>query len=284
MRFGTDLDTSSSGMPSVFSKGTSRVDVVHYNEGHPHNNHRDGFAVQLLYNRALSNTLTAEFGVGPYLSMNTTEINGTQLNDSNLGLLFSLALRIGLDQYAPGLHLRIGLNHVAMRDVHSSNALLIGVGKYFGETPPYSAGDSSGHPVWIGAAAGNSITNQAQTESARGFSVEAKQYRGRWAGSIAAILEGDDGARVDRRGIAAQGWYVQPLTEKWAVSAGIGPYFAQNKRESGNARVHGLITLQADRSISDTMKLFASFSRVKTFREKNDRDLFRIGLMKQFGR
>jgi hypothetical protein len=171
-----------------------------------------------------------------------------------------------------------------MRDVHSSNALLIGVGKYFGETPPYPASDTSGNPVWIGAAAGDSITNQAQTDSALGFSVEAKQYWGPWAGSIAAIVEGDDGSRVDRRGLAAQGWFVQPLTEKWTVSAGIGPYLAENKRESNNLHVHGLITLQADRSISNTMKVFASFSRVKTFREKNDRDLFRIGLMKQFGR
>ncbi|MFT5591404.1 MAG: hypothetical protein ACI9ZF_003604, partial [Bradyrhizobium sp.] len=30
-------------------------------------------------------------------------------------------------------------------------------------------------------------------------------------------------------------------------------------------------------------KAFASFSRVNTFREKNDRDLFRVGVMRAFG-
>ena len=283
-RFGKDLDPAVFGAASLFSaRGKIRVDFVYYNEGHPDNNHRDGFSTQLVYSNDLRNGLSAEVGVGPYLSMNTTEIGGVQINDANLGALFSLALRIALDQYSQGLHLRVALNHVAIRDVHSSNALQVGIGKSFGQVPAYAGTGSSRNPVWIGVAAGSSVTNQAGTDGAPGFSLEARQYRGSWAASVAAIVEGDDGSRVDRRGIAAQGWFVQPLTGKWAVSAGVGPYVAKNERESGHPRLLGLFTLQGDRSISKTMKVFASFSRVITFRERNDRDLFRIGVMKQFG-
>lgn len=283
-RFGKNIDPAVFGAASLFSaRGKIRVDFVYYNEGHPDNNHRDGFSTQFVYSNDLRNGLSAEVGIGPYLSMNTTEIGGVQINDSNLGVLCSVALRIALDQYAQGLHLRVALNHVAIRDVHSSNALLVGIGKYFREAPAYAGPGSSRNPVWIGVAAGNSVTNQAGTDSALGFSLEARQYRESWAASIAAIVEGDDGSRVDQRGIAVQGWFVQPLTGKWAMSAGVGPYVARNDRESGNPRLLGLFTLQAERAISKTMKVFASFSRVVTFREKNDRDLFRIGVMKQFG-
>jgi hypothetical protein len=116
-----------------------------------------------------------------------------------------------------------------------------------------------------------------------GFSLDAKQHWGPWAASIAAVIEGDDESRVDRHGIAAQAWFVQPLNDKWTVSAGFGPYVAENKRTSENWRVLGLITFQADRLIFKDTKVYASFSRVATFRDKDDRDLVRIGLMKQFG-
>lgn len=180
--------------------------------------------------------------------------------------------------------MRIGLNHVAMRSVHSSDALLVGIGKHFGVTPPYRTADSSRRPVWIGAAVSNAITNQSDTEHTLGFSLDAKQHWGPWAASIAAVNEGDDENQVDRHGIAAQAWFNQPLTDKWTVSAGVGPYFAQNKREpSEDWKVLGLITFQADRLIAKDIKVFVSFSRVATFRDKNDRDLIRLGIMKQFG-
>jgi hypothetical protein len=287
LRFGPEFDLSTLGTSWLISYGAKlRFDFVHYNEGHPENNHRDGFGAQLVYSRPFNSRLTGEFGVGPYLSMNTTTIAGEEINDSNLGLLASLALRIGLDQYSPGLHLRVGLNHVSMRRVHASNALLVGIGKTFDHPPPRTVADTNGsiNPLWIGASAGRSITNHSNAYSANGFSLDVKQYyRGPWAASISAIFEGDDQVRVERRGVAVQGWFVQPLSEKWTLSAGLGPYVARNTRATDGTGVHGLITLQADRSLGKTVKVFASFSRIKTFQEKNDRDLFRIGLTKQFG-
>jgi hypothetical protein len=285
LRFGPEFDLSTFGMSSPWFRGARvRLDFVHYNEGHPENNHRDGFGAQLVYSQPFQGRLTGEFGIGPYLSMNTTTIGGDEINDSNLGILSSLALRIGLDEYSPGLHMRVGLNHVSMRDVHSSNALLVGIGKTFDQPPSRAAVSTGSHPVWISASAGNSITNHGGTASATGFSLEARQHYGEpWAASIAAIVEGDDDVCVDRKGVAVQGWFVQPLSENGTVSAGLGPYVARNARATQGTRVHGLITLQADRSLTKTVNVFASFSRVKTFHEKNDRDLFRIGLSKQFG-
>jgi hypothetical protein len=284
LRFGKDLDTSVLGIPLTAGKEKIRVDFVHYNEGHPDNNHRDGFGAQLVYNNALTEDLTVEIGAGPHLTMNTTDIGGEQINDSNLGILLSLALRIELERYSPGLHMRIAVNRVAVPDVHSSTALLVGIGKYFSATPPYPTSGFSFTPVWIGVSASNAVTNQSDTEHTYGFAVEAKHYWGSWAASVAAIVEGDDDNRVDRSGIAAQAWFVQPLTEKWTVSAGFGPYFARNNRESpASTRTLALISLQAERSISKTTKVFASFSRVATFTDRDDRDLFRIGLAKQFG-
>lgn len=37
--------------------------------------------------------------------------------------------------------------------------------------------------------------------------------------------------------------FCQPLTQTWELSAGIGPYFAENKRDHDRARMHALISL-----------------------------------------
>jgi hypothetical protein len=76
---------------------------------------------------------------------------------------------------------------------------------------------------------------------------------------------------------------VQPLSDMWAASAGIGPYAAVNKHGSGDVRLHGLVTFQVERFVARNWKGFLSFSRVITFEDKNDRDLFRIGVTRQFG-
>ena len=83
-----------------------RTDFVHYNEGHPDNNHRDGFALQWLMVRQLGARGAVELGVGPYLSMNTTVIDGRQIDDAHVGVLASLALRLALPGTS-GTHLRL---------------------------------------------------------------------------------------------------------------------------------------------------------------------------------
>ncbi len=276
-RFGKEISVP------AFLDEKFRFDFIHFNEGHPDNNHRDGFAGQFVYRKPFNQKLNFEFGLGPYFSMNTTTIKGVEINDTKLGALLSIAALVDIERYSPGLHMRIALNHVTMPGAHSSVALLVGVGKYFDQVPTSRQLESSGNPTWLGVTAGVSQTNHTVAEPSTGFSAELKKYYGsQWGASISGIIEGDDEVRVHRQGVAVQGWFVQPLSENWAASAGIGPYVATNKRGSGDLQLHGLITLQVERFIAPKWKGLVSFSRVVTFTEENDRDLFRIGVMRRF--
>jgi hypothetical protein len=282
-RVGRDLNPAIVGEDTLEGKATSRIDFVYYNEGHPDNNHRDGFAFQFTYARKFGDALTAEISAGPYTSMNTTIIDGVQIDQARRGILYSAALRYSLDRWVRGAHLRLGYNHVWMRDVFHSDAIMLGVGRHFTDVPPFPETEISRSRLWLGPSFGRSITSQSGTQGANGGMFEAKQYGGKWALSFKAIFEGDDRARVDRRGVAAQFWFVQPITPAFSASAGIGPYFAENRRESNRTGTHGLITLQFERNLSEKTKTFFAFHRVKTFRESNDRDLFHLGVLKTFG-
>ena len=285
LRFGKEINIPAFISDKLFLKNEKfRFDFIHFNEGHPHNNHRDGFGAQMVYRNQLNHKLDLELGLGPYFSMNTTTIKGVEINDLKLGALLSVATLVDIGRLSPGLHMRYALNHVTIPGAHSSIALLVGVGKYFDQAPPSIQLGSAGNPIWLGVTGGIAQTNHRGSEGVPGFSVEAKKYYGsHWGASIAGIIEGDDDVRVDRNGVAVQGWFVQPLNENWAASAAVGPYVATNKRGSDNFQLHGLITLQVERFITNKWKGLVSFSRVATFTEANDRDLFRIGVMRQFG-
>jgi hypothetical protein len=279
------------GRQEPFFFGTGRVDFVHYNEGHPDNNHRDGFAVEWLALRRFNPQWTGELGLGPYLSMNTTDIDGRQIDDAHLGLLISAALRYDLRWAPPGTHLRLGVNHVQMTHVHRSDALMLGIGRQFGPTTPDPADEPVVGPWWLGGSIGRSITNMAGTHGATSGTLEARRYLdGRlehWAASARLLFEGDDTVRVDRRGAAGQLWYVQQVTPEFAMSAGIGPYVADNRREdarydNGHLRGNLLISFQTERALSRETRVFVNFNRVKTFRETDDRDLFQLGVLKAF--
>jgi hypothetical protein len=274
--------------------GPGRIDFVYYNEGHPDNNHRDGFALEVMAMHAFDARLTGEIGLGPYLSMNTTVIDGRQLDDAHLGLLLSAALRYALPWAPAGTHLRLGYNHVQMTHVHRSDALMLGVGRQFGFAAPAPGSDPVGVPLWLGGSVGRSITNMAGTHGATSGVLEARRTLdgdfAHWAVSAKFLFEGDDRVRVDRRGVAAQLWYVQQVTPLFAISAGIGPYVARNRREDlrhdrkrhDDLRGHLLISFQAERALSRDTRVFINFNRVKTFRETDDRDLFQLGILKRF--
>lgn len=155
-----------------------RFDFIHFNEGHPDNNHRDGFAGQFVYRKPINPKLNFEFGLGPYFSMNTTTINGVEINDAKLGVLLSIAALVNIEKYSPGLHMRFALNHVSMPETHSSIALLVGVGKYFDSVPARIQSESYENPIWLGVTAGVSQTNHSGSGRVPGFSAEAKKYYG----------------------------------------------------------------------------------------------------------
>lgn len=267
--------------------GGGRIDFVHYNEGHPDNNHRDGFALQWLAVRPLSATWTGELGIGPYLSMNTTVVDGRQVDDANWGVLVSAALRMPLRSLPTGTSLRIGLNQTFMPHAHRSTALLVGLDRQFGPARPDPDTEPAAGPWWFGASVGNAITNMSGREAAYAGVLEARKYMGErlehWAVSGKFLFEGDDEVRVDRRGVAAQLWYVQQVTPRFSMSAGAGPYFARNRRDDADPNsTNLLISFQAERALSRQTRAFVNFNRVKTFRETDDRDLFQVGVIKRF--
>ncbi|MDB5950340.1 MAG: hypothetical protein JWR65_2195 [Massilia sp.] len=284
LRVGRDMNPALVGEDSVVNPpSTARIDFIYYNEGHPDNNHRDGFALQATYSRRIMGGLSAELSAGPYSSMNTTTIDGVQINAASRGMLYSAALLYSLGHWAPGAHLRLGFNHVWMRDTHTSNAVMLGIGRHFTGVPPFADTDVLRRRLWLAASYGTSQTNQAQRQAARSGTFEAKQYGGKWAMSLKAVSEGDDQVMVDRRGVAAQLWLVQPITAAWQVCAGAGPYVAQNRRDNNSTGVHGLITMQFERNVGERSKAFFAFSRIKSFQQANDRDVFHVGVTRAFG-
>jgi hypothetical protein len=283
IRFGPALDLFGLAAGGHLPAGAStRLDYVYYNEGHPDNNHRDGYAMQMVYRQNLRPSFDLELGAGPYFSMNRTTVNGTEKDDARLGGLISVALLAHLDQYSPGLSLRLAYNHVLTPGAPSSDAFLVGLGKDFGAAHVSAPDDGGNHGLWLAALGGFAQTNQSGPGKRLSYALEAKKYYGPWAASVSAIEEGDDGVRVNRHGFAAQGWYVQPVAEHWDISAGVGPYLAVNKRDSNDWKVNGLVSLQVGRDLGHQLRGFASFGRVVTFRNKNDADLMTIGVMKGF--
>jgi hypothetical protein len=282
-RGGHALDPALVGDRSGGNSG-ARVDIVYYNEGHPENNHRDGFAVQFTYVRRLADWLTAEIGAGPYTSMNTTTINGVEIDQARTGILTTVALRYPLAALGPGTQLRLGYNHVWMHDVQHSDALMLGVDHDFAGAAEHVQSTATAGSTTIGGAIGRSITNRSGGDAAFNLMAQARYRVGQWAATASAIDEGDDHVHVDRRGVALQGWFVQPLTRDWTFAAGLGPYVAHNNRGDEGTDTLGLFTLQIERQVTPASTAFFAFNRVKTFHERNDRDLFQLGVMTRFGR
>lgn len=277
VRFGTQLNRGALGPGSE-----TRLDVFHYNEGHPNNNHRDGFGFQVVLQKAVTDRLKAEVGVGPYYSMNTTTLNGVEYDDKELGILATAALLYYFNN--SGTHVRVAYNRAVMPSGKNSDAFIIGLGQDFdGRGAERSQNPDGQKAMWVSVMAGTAKTNHGGTEGAEGGAVEVgENFSDNIAGSLQADHEGDDESRVNRNGIAAQMWVVQPLNEKWTMSGGIGPYLANNNRGDDGTTLNGLISVRIERSITNPkngLKLFVDFSRVVSS-DNNDRDLARIGLKK----
>ncbi len=160
---------------------------------------------------------------------------------------------------------------------------MIGVGRHFASVPPYTEGTLPQGRPWLGASLGSSKTTQTGRRAVASATLEATQYGGKWALSAKAVLEGDDDVLVDRRGVAVQGWFVQPVIRSWQVAVGFGRYAARNRRGRYRSGVHGLLTMQAERKLDQRTKAFFALSRVNSYQQANDRDVFHVGVMRAFG-
>jgi hypothetical protein len=169
-----------------------------------------------------------------------------------------------------------------MRDVHHSDAVMLGLGRDFAHASDLAPRDAA---TWFSGALGRSITNQAGGRGAFNAMAQAGYApAGMWAASASLIEEGNDHQRVDRRGLAVQAWLRQPLTADWTFAAGLGPYLAHNSRGDAGTRSSGLFTIELEHAIAPGRSAFFAFNRVKTFRERDDRDLFQVGIRQLLGR
>jgi hypothetical protein len=72
------------------------------------------------------------------------------------------------------------------------------------------------------------------------------------------------------------------VTPRFSMSAGLGPYFAVNRRDDNRTATNLLISFQAERALSGRTRAIINLNRIKTFRKTNDRDLFQVGLLRRF--
>ena len=259
-----------------------RWDIVHFNEGHPETlGHRDGFGGQAVWRFETSPRLSAEFGVGAALTLNSIKIDGQKAEEKNAAVLATAALRYRLGR--DGYHIRAQVNHVSVHDSHSSNLYLIGFGKEFPDIPDRPSAMLSSKETHLNAFIGRSVTNSGGTESAINIAFEVQRRLTRHLAVSAVILDqGDDQVRADRLSVGSQVFRLIPLNLSWTVSAGAGLSIGTNDRnDQDHLEVNGLLTMRGERRLGDDGKrrLYVDFTRL--FSEEDlqpDGDLFRVGI------
>lgn len=253
------------------------VGFSYLNEGHSENNHRDGFAAQGWYTSRLSESVYYQLGAGPYISNNNTLEGQNRLNDFQIGLISSAALKY----YIYGdWYLRAQYNNILMLTT-TSNSVLFGVGKDFGNPEKYGQEvfDKSYLSVWTGSSRTTQIGTQ---ENATPFMLDIKQQynvsRISFGGGL--LYEGNTGL-VDRTGMYFQGWYDYKPTETWTLSGGFGPYLAvDNKRSTEQTKLLMAGSIRAVKEFGDYF-VGGTFTRITSFYNK-DQDLFMVGVGRKF--
>ena len=293
-RGGDEQDRSMQGRAFELRMGkefwrNTRIDFVHYNEGHPQNNHRDGFALQGVYRFSPGQRFALEFALGPYLGFNTTTYYGAgeqeaiQLNDKGVGVLASAGLLYYPQLLGKSAHLRLQYNHVEIPGSPHSDAILAGIGFDIAASPPPAENQGA---FGVTALLSHFITNHAGTSPSQGFHLEiSKEINSNFAISVGFLQEGSD-ELVERSGIPLQFWYADSIGSKWSLAAGAGPYFS---RESGDDSidVNGIISMEAKRQLPKGYSLTLRFNRIMDINsnslvnQENDRDMFEIGLFKK---
>lgn len=257
--------------------------AAHLNEGHADqngaHNHRDGFALMAWRDTPVSERAEIQFGAGPYFSMNTAYIDGSQRDDKHWGLLAAAALVYRLND--AGLGLRAQVNYVKMPATFDTMTVMLGVSQELGGDDGRQSprlGDDGGARTQIGVWMGSAVTNRTGQQGHAGYQLEVERAIDQALHySISVIDEGNSGL-TNRAGVAAQAWYLAPPQGKWTFSAGAGPYVA-HESHPGDAgmKLLGVISFRAERDMGRGLKFAARFSRIVSGYDK-DEDLFQLGI------
>jgi hypothetical protein len=245
------------------------IGALYYNEGHPEaggqqgGGHRDGPAAMIWLNQKVNQNIKVALGAGPYFTMNTTTVNGKQIDDKRIGALVALAVTYHL--YGP-VSARLQYTRAQVPGSFNSDSVMGGVQI---QTDAVGArermqSDAARNIEWS-VGGGVSQINLGGSRTQTAYQVEAlKPVTTHVALSVSAIRE------TDRTGVASQVWYRGALSKKWTAMAGAGPYIAHEDAENYNGTtVNALLTVRIARDVTKTVKVAVSFDRVVS---PNDRD------------
>jgi hypothetical protein len=250
--------------------------VMHLNEGHVPNHHRDGNALHLWARTwLLDRRLSLAAGIGPYYYYDTipaTSSKGYE-NDHGVGAIFSSAVTWHTDSR---WLFQLRANWVENFDNFNSFSALAGIGYQFGEPAATEPEKMSSVPSVekakneITLYAGQTIVNSLNSQKSLALATE---YRRRihpyvdWTGTW--LYEGD--SRLTRRnGLASQLWAVRDfLNDRLSLGIGGGVYLPINERKSPHKSsifrtVCGIITLTSSYTILPPWDVRVSWNRIIT--------------------
>ncbi|RTR37911.1 hypothetical protein EKG38_16665 [Shewanella canadensis] len=267
-----------------------RIDLIHANEGHPYNHHRDGFAVQAAYVFDAFESFRLEVGTGPYLSFDTyNDANGVELNEKRLGLMSTAGFVFPVDFLGENGHFKFQWNNYVMSARPNANSFLFGVGFDIDNSKfQYQPNRKSFfNEAWLSII--NAKNNHGGPDTTVGASIDvAKRFDSNIALSVGYIYEGGYNGATDRQGFSAQVWKVVPLASGFEGRLGIGGYFANDKVEDKHGYdLKGLFTFGINYYPEwegyDGLYLGGSITRVADRKGyEDDADLFRFSLGKKF--
>jgi len=255
--------------------------ITYLNEGHPDLHEagsRDGFALTGWYRAPIWDRLRLEVGAGPYFSMNTTwRVSPDQeYNEMNLGLLASLALVYPLSN--SGMNLRAQFSEVMMPGSFSTHSLMLGLGvdlNGISYARKYSKEQDIKYTLSI--LGGGSLTTRCNNKVMPGFELELqRRISERLSLSVAGISEGSTGLS-DRAGVAGQLWFLAPELGRLILSAGFGPYIAQeNNMDNKGTKLLGLASIDAKFMLTEKLYGLFRFNRAISGYDK-DQDMLSCG-------
>lgn len=265
------------------------LSAEYLNEGHPSFHHRDGLAGQLwLHTPVPPKGWEVAYGIGPYSFFDTTTGNGSAVDYRNIhgrGYVTSLSVRYHLEERS---YVEMRANRVRTRGEGDSTMVLVGMGYELRNLPEdvrlrnADAGDQA-----ITVQVGQAIVNSFESERARAFAVEyRKTVTPNIEWSVAGLNEGRIGL-VERRGVDAQGWLLAPLSERWILELGIGPYLMRDQINRNDARedpkwhLVPIASIGMRYRISPNWRTQLSWSRVVTDYHR-DSDVLLMGVGKTF--
>jgi hypothetical protein len=231
------------------------VDFLYKNEGHADEGHRDGFGLQLFYQRNVAGRLSAEVGGGVLWTFNTRRVAGIEVNDKQHAWIVSAALLYRLQN---SYYLRAQYDNVQAEGSFRSHTVLLGLQADFGQRTPRDA-DAAREVTLL---AGFSMMNTSEARASAAVQLESRRYLGSdFACSISLLAEAHN--RISsRQSLAGQCWYVKQISPTWRMSAGLGPIITHAAYIEDDTRIGALISLEASKRINEAWEAGARFSRL----------------------